>query len=349
VTDAVRLVSFLVVAWALPPAIAGALGWNGIWGTGSAFWDSLIPFPTTGGFLHLPSIAGCAALIAWRKAGVEPFATLSRPLATGIALAGVALMLDIADLHLAATTDVAPYHLLTANPLGLFLLSDGVLAQLWLPRLDRARRGAGWLAAGLLAALAPACLVGCVAYRQAPSAHDRLLRGMSWEGPARGDEIVTVYSSIGFVPAELEAELRADPMRLALPPEQHENAEDQAIYFFDSLSATRERRLDGARLAWCRYEDGTPSHWVDDGAECFADHVSFAERWEQLRDGTDPELSPDVRSFVARRLACANVVLAPGAEYSGVAAQRRCTELPRLREELLARASSERDLRALRE
>ena len=57
----------------------------------------------------------------------------------------------------------------------------------------------------------------------------------------------------------------------------------------------------------------------------------------------------DVRSFVARRLACANVVLAPGAEHSGVAAQRRCSELPRLREELLTRASSERDVRTLRE
>ena len=343
-----RLFSFLLVAWTLPAALAGALGWSSIWGSGSAFWDYLILFPTTGGMLHLPSIAVCAALIALRQDGEEPFAALARPLAIGIGLAGVALSLDLSDLHLAATTDVTSYHLFSENPLGLFLLSDGVLTQLWLPWRERAPSG-GWLVAGLFAALAPACLVGFVAYREAPSAHESLLRGTSWEGPARGDEIVTVYSAMGFVAAELEAEMGVDPMRFAFPPDQHVNAEDQAIHFFDSLAAAREMRVDAARMTWCRYEDGTPSRWIDGRGDCFSDHLSFSERWEQLRESTDPELSPDVRSFVARRTACANVVLVPDAAFSAVAAQGRCAELPRLREELLARASSERDVHALRE
>jgi hypothetical protein len=344
-----RIASFLLVAWAVPPGIALALGWNGIWGSGSAFWDYLIPFPTTGGFLHLPGIASCAGLIALRRNGREPFATLARPLSIGIALAGAVLMLDLADLHLAATTDVASYHVLSPNPLGLFLLSDGVLTQLWMPRRERSGTSAGWLVAGLITALAPACLVGAAAFRHVPSAQHPLLRGTSWQGPSRGDEIVTLYSAMGFVPAALEAEFRADPMRLALPPEQHENAEDQAIYFFDSLAAARSMQLAAARATWCRYEDGTRSRWIDGQGDCFADHASFSERWEQGWADTDPGLSPDVRSFVARRLACADVVIAPDAEFSAVASQRRCSELPRLREELLARPSNEADVRALRE
>ncbi|MDQ1310178.1 MAG: hypothetical protein QG601_1448, partial [Pseudomonadota bacterium] len=35
--------TWLVFAWVLPAAIAGTLGWRGVWGSQSAFTDYLVP------------------------------------------------------------------------------------------------------------------------------------------------------------------------------------------------------------------------------------------------------------------------------------------------------------------
>ena len=39
----------------MPALIAGALGWKGVWGSGSALADFLIPIPVAGGVLQVPT------------------------------------------------------------------------------------------------------------------------------------------------------------------------------------------------------------------------------------------------------------------------------------------------------
>jgi hypothetical protein len=56
--------TWLVFAWVLPAAIAGALGWSGIWGSTSAFTDYLLPLPVAGGFLHSLPLGGIVGLLA---------------------------------------------------------------------------------------------------------------------------------------------------------------------------------------------------------------------------------------------------------------------------------------------
>jgi hypothetical protein len=292
------------------------LGWSGIWGSGSAFVDYVIPFPTTGGALHVPSVLACALLIAARRNGTEPFAGLARPLLAGLALAGALFLFELPSLRI------------TGNPLGLFFLGDGLLAQLWLPHPAATSRPARWLA-GTLALLAPPLLAAMTLAQMAPSTRNTLLPGMGRQGPERGDEIVTLYSSLGFDPAVLQSMLTKD-VSLALPPEQHIDAEDQAVVFFDDLEAARGLRLEQARATWCRYEDGTPSRWAWGNVDCFSGHVSFSERLQQLRAATDPGLSPAERDLAALRRACEGVVLLPDAASTSIAAQRRCAALERL-------------------
>jgi hypothetical protein len=55
--------TWLVFAWVLPAAIAGALGWRGIWGSRSAFGDYLLPLPMAAGFLHLLTLGGILGLL----------------------------------------------------------------------------------------------------------------------------------------------------------------------------------------------------------------------------------------------------------------------------------------------
>src|SRR3970282_2853183 len=85
----------LVLAWITPAAIAGALGRSGIWGTGSAFLDYLIPFPVAGGIFHLPSFAVAAAIILSSRNLPAPLIRYL-PLAAFAVFAGaLALPLDL--------------------------------------------------------------------------------------------------------------------------------------------------------------------------------------------------------------------------------------------------------------
>lgn len=312
-----RLFGFVLMTWFVAAAVAGMLGWSGIWGSGSAFVDYLIPFPTTGGALHVPSIVACMLLIAARRGGTEPFAGVARPLLAGLAIAGAVLLFEFPSLKI------------TGNPLGLFFLSDALLAQLWLGSHPAAASSpTRWIAA-TLALLAPPLLAAMALVQMSPSTRNTLLPGTSRQGPERGDEILTIYSSLGFDPEVLKAKLTKD-VSLALPPEQHIDAEDQAVLFFEDLEAARGLRLEQARATWCRYEDGTPSRWAWGNVDCFTNHVSFSERLQQLRAATDAGLPAAERDLAALRQACAGVVLLPDAPSTSIAAQRRCASLARV-------------------
>lgn len=59
-----RFLVWTLIAWPLPALIAGALGWEGVWGSGSALVDYLIPIPVAGGSLHVPSFLFCGLAAA---------------------------------------------------------------------------------------------------------------------------------------------------------------------------------------------------------------------------------------------------------------------------------------------
>lgn len=73
-----------VIAWIVPAAIAGALGWKGIWGSGSAFADYLIPIPVSGGgyqrgddlVFYYSKLSTSSD--AFRQAAPKPFASLRK-------------------------------------------------------------------------------------------------------------------------------------------------------------------------------------------------------------------------------------------------------------------------------
>ena len=94
-----------VVAWITPAAIAGALGWKGIWGSGSAFADYLIPVPVAGGVLHMPSFVA-VSLILFSQPWVGRLGGHVRGILLAGALVGIATLLDLDKLQLAATTDM---------------------------------------------------------------------------------------------------------------------------------------------------------------------------------------------------------------------------------------------------
>ena len=84
----------LILAWITPALIAGALGWSGIWGAGSALVEYLIPMPVAGGVLHVPSFAVLIVLVLSSRDWAGPRRSLL-PLIAGLlpAIATIAAFL----------------------------------------------------------------------------------------------------------------------------------------------------------------------------------------------------------------------------------------------------------------
>ena len=92
------MIAWLLVAWTLPPLIAAALGWEGIWGSGSALVDYLIPIPVAGGAFHVPSFLICTLAVARLPSLGDVGASRVRAALLGITVAGVLWLLNLQDI-----------------------------------------------------------------------------------------------------------------------------------------------------------------------------------------------------------------------------------------------------------
>ena len=89
-----RFLFWLLLAWPTPALIAGALGWKGIWGSGSATVDYLIPIPVAGGVFHAMSFIAISALLVSAPRWPGILRGIAHAVLFGISLAGALLIFD---------------------------------------------------------------------------------------------------------------------------------------------------------------------------------------------------------------------------------------------------------------
>ena len=231
-------VFWALLAWFAPAAVAGAFGWTSIWGSGSAFAELLIPIPMGTGVLHIPSFV-VASLILVTQPWPGRLGGCARGVLVAGALAGVLALLDLGALHVAATTDTTlrsiPWE---QNPLGLCVLTDCVLAQLFVGAF-RGRGPAGaqeWLACLALAIVVPA-LYAASSLQADPRQRSPFIDTGARSGPGRTDESVFIYSKLPIGTDAFRAAVQ--PLLAHHDPRRNVNTEDVALLFFDSLDAAR--------------------------------------------------------------------------------------------------------------
>lgn len=332
-----RLALWLMLAWPLPALVAGALGWPSIWGSGSALGDYLVPLPVAGGALHVPSFL----LGAWALAALPtlrpPQALLLRATMLGVALAGALWLVNLDAWFLAQQANATlPPLRAQQNPLGLFLLSDGLCALLLgagAGPAGRARVGPLPLVALLLPMAAPVLM----AQPARPGGEPFQVSGMR-TGMVLGDMEVPVYTTLDTAAPGFRE--RALAWAQAWSPTMSGKADDLALQFTPNFQAARRADASHATATLCLYADGTPPQWHAGAAAeaCFAAHVGFSERFNQaLRQRPDGEPN-DLRHHFA-----ASEVCQPGAHAAGAAALRTpsalqtCESLARAREILRER------------
>lgn len=325
---------WLATAWFAPVAFAGAAGWKSVWGSGPAYLDYLLPLPITGGFLHVLTLSVVTAMLTTQHSWPPPAAGVARGLLLALALCGAVMLLDPGRLYLAATTDTAISGIrIRENPLALFLLSDSLLAQFFLPFFGE--RGPAsrlqWASCAFLVIAAPALVLLSAIGADARTSQAFLL-GAILPGPARSDEVVHAFTRL---PMDKES-FRAAAAAWAAQrhPNADVNVEDLAIRFHRSLEAAQSGRDAEAALTLCLYEDGTPPAWLPGNGDCFGSHESFSNRLERMSAAQDRQLPVDVRHYLGRVEACKDAKLPTGGAPDNLVT-RVCSNLDALRTELL--------------
>ena len=334
-----RATFWALLAWPLPALVAGALGWKGVWGSGSALVDYLIPIPVAGGVLHVPSFVICGLVVMAMPAAGDSAAGRMRAFLVGMALAGILMLLRLDDLWLAMQTKSTRVgSLWQENPLGLFVLCDALVA-LAFTALASQRPWLRIEIASLLLVLLPVTLPLGMAIKFSPAGQP-FLPGTSRPGPTKTDAIEFVFTSLNVDSPDFRS--RAEAHVATMHPRFSVNSDDMAVLFTRDLDAARSGNKSAAKATLCLYEDGTPARFLpgDASAECFGSHVSFSERFEQASAARPAGEPPDIRSYMARRSVCAGVkTVGPDGSTGGLelSSMRLCSRLDEARADLRAR------------
>lgn len=280
-----RFVVFGALAWLVPPLIAGALGWRGVWGSGSALVDYLIPIPVAGGALHVPSFGLLMVLVALGPQLSAKAAGRARALALGALLTGAVLLLP------------PPEWRLSENPLGLFVAVDAFVALLSLLGAPR-QPGLRFEAGAVLALLAVPALGAMVA----------------WRTLGLGEAFVSGNATVSEDRALLSVsvEVRGDITRAAMRQRAAEWAmtlHDPAMKMGTEVAALRFSgpEAGAAAAVLCLYEDGTPSRWLPGDGDCLQGFTTFASRVALHAAALPPDAPREVREHLAARAACAEI------------------------------------------
>ena len=298
---------FLFAAWATPAVIAGALGWSGIWGAGSAFGDYLIPVPVAGGVLHFPSFVVLSIVIfAVRRDGTTTRSLLPA-LAFAVAAGALAAMLDFDRLNGWLFTDYEPHgspFRLEKNPLLLFITTDACWAGVYALASRRSSPVATWALVPLAAIVV--IVVSALAYS---AGGPKFKTGGAVPVQGRGNEMRIVFTSSTYDEGAFLAWLADGPM---VAPWDSPNSEHVAVVFTNSLQTLKWRdysQIEGNQTVAtiCLYEEDRSTVAYAGYHDCFAGRETAVETLKRLREEESTGLGSEVDNWYAMARLCDEV------------------------------------------
>jgi len=329
----------LLLVWITPAIIAGALGWNGIWGSGSAFFDYLIPIPVAGGVFHVPSFVVAAAIILSLKNLPESTAQFVPLAALGVFLLAQTLQLDFDRLNDALFTDYEPFgsaFRFGGNPLLLFVATDALWVAVYALLSGHAAKWPYWL----LLPLVPAVLIGVEVLNYKTSG-PQFSYGFSAYGKTRGDKITMVYTPNAYDEALFREWLESDTS--VNRPWETPNAEHLAVLFTRSMQAIKWRKTDDIENVVgtiCIYEEDRSLTSHAGHYDCFADRLTVAEKMAANLESTKTGLGREIDIWFARAALCKGVEV-PEDYVSDIAMLTLCRRMTRGYPKILTRITQQ--------
>ena len=298
----------LILAWITPAVIAGALGWSGIWGAGSAAVEYLIPIPVAGGVFHVPSFVVAAAIIFANRNSTGPWNRYLQVLAFGVLAATLSLMLEFDRLNAWLFTDYQPSGSplrLDGNPFLLFVATDAF----WVGVYALMRGFSSPARAWFLLPVVPLAVVGLSALDYKTSGPVFEVGGSMYTS-SRGQEIITVYTSSSYDEAAFKNWVEQD--RYFALPWSNVNSEHVAVFFTNSMDAIKWGRVDQVQsentvATICLYEEDRSSVSHRGYYDCFADRKTVEQKLAALVASESTGLGRDIDSWYAQALLCDGV------------------------------------------
>ncbi len=331
----------LILAWITPALIAGALGWSGIWGAGSALVEYLIPMPVAGGVLHVPSFAVLIVIVLSSRDWAGPSRSYLPLIAFGIAAAAMTAMLDFDRLNGWLFTDYVPSGSpvrFDGNTLFLFVMTDALWAGVFTLGIGQRPPARSWLAL-------PAVPLAIVAI----AGFDYKVGGPVFEigprlpGNARGDELKLIYTSVPYDETVLLEWLEASALA---PPWCNPNTEHEAIIFTNSLQLLRwawrdrdEVRGETAVATICRFEEDRSVVVHAGFYDCFAERETVEEALAGFAAREPTGLGRDIDTWFALARFCDGIDIAEG-DPQDIRSVGICIGMRRVFAERLARIAA---------
>ncbi len=297
-----RLIIVLLI-WVTPAIIAEMLGWKGIWGSGSALVDYLIPIPVAGGVLHVPGFVIAALVVLKLDKWDESVAQWIPLVALAILLLALTLQLELDSLNAWLFTDFEPGSSMLRfgeNPLLLFIATDALWVALYSLLLGNARK----LRYILILPLVPLITIGAVMLSYKTTAPE-FRYGISVNGEIRGDEIDLIYTQNSYNEQQFRDWLNSASN--IMPPWDSIDAGHQAVLFTRSMQAVEYGKVndfDNIVATICRYEENREVTVYSGYADCFIDRRNFNELMQISRDNTDTGLGRELDDWYAQAKLC---------------------------------------------
>lgn len=321
---------FLFLIWLTPALIAGMLGWSGIWGTGSAFFEYLIPLPVAGGVFHVPGLV--VSFMALKILDSD-----DRHVKMVIGYGAFVLLIGMLTLHIDfprfyswLTTDYQPYGSpirFDSNAVYLFLLTDAFWVWIY-ASLKGQRLGL----IGLVIVIAtPVAVLGLQTVGQAIGGPIFKIGGTK-SGDNRGQE-----SQFIFTTADYDKELLLswlDDHTYIGAPWSNPNSEHEAILFVNSMQLIKWNKYDDISeqntiATVCSYEEDK-SRMIHQGLyDCFSGKETLSMKIEAIGRDNPTGFHPWVNDWNARSVLCADVAIPNDRHRGDIALYTACVSLSR--------------------
>ena len=296
----------LIIIWVTPAIIAGALGWRGIWGGSSAFFDYLIPVPVAGGVFHVPSFLVVIFLLINLKKFPESIAIFIPVIAFAVFVFAQTMQVDFDKLNDWFFTDYAPSRSpirFGKNPFYLFVASDALCISIYAWTLVRK---IAWKSALLL----PLIPLGMIGFHAANSSiqQEQLSYGFSMDISPRGNRVTYVYANAAFDEKKFRDWLDKTP-QIHLPWERSDS-EHLAVYFSKSMQSIKYGKLDDFENivgTICYFEEDQSSSAHTGHHDCFVDRLTLADRLNESFNSTNTGLGKDVDRWYGLARVCEGI------------------------------------------
>ena len=319
---------FLFLIWFTPALIAGMLGWSGIWGTGSALVEYLIPLPVAGGVFHVPGLIVSAAalkILDTDNSRTNMFISYG---AFALLIIMLTLHIDFARLYSWLTTDYKPSGSpirFDSNAIYLFLLTDAFWV--WLYSVIKGQRF-NKIHLTILFALPPILLLSLSAGQAFTGPNFEI--GGSKPEKNRGQESQYIFTTASYNKALLLAWL--DEKNYLGTPWHNPNTEHVAIIFTNSMQLIKWRKFDEINAentiaTVCRYEEDQ-SQTIHEGLyDCFSGQETLRMRLDKIIANNPTGFHPWVDDWYARSLLCDKVSIPKDRNRHDIALYNTCIGL----------------------